>query len=307
MSIWLAVGFVLYFAILSGRAEVVDAMAEARDPHLVRLRGRSPLVLIPLANPARARAMVEVANALTPSEVGRALLLFIVAGAIEWNSENSPPQLSATQEVLREALTASYRSELTPEALITVAMNPWLEIVRVARVHRCESLLIGLSDLVQNKMDPHLDDLISQVECDTVFLKAPPDWQLSKAEHILVPVGGKGDHDELRARLLGSLCRSLKREVTFLRIVPQQTTEKEYYWIRYRLTRFAEDEVPIAPKVEVVRSDNIIDGVRHYASRSDLVILGIQRLGRRKKVFGDVALEIARATPGATLLISRRG
>lgn len=307
VSIWLALGFILYFSILSGRAEVVDALSEARDPRLVKLRGHSPLVLIPLANPSRAKAMVEVANALSPPQVGRALLLFIVAGAIEWKSENPPPQLLATQEALKEAITASFRSDLSPEALVTVASDPWAEIIRVARIHRCKSLLIGVGDLVQNKINPYLNKLMSSVDCDTVFLKSSPDWQLSKAKRILVPVGGKGDHDELRARLLGSLCRSSEREVTFLRIVSSKATDGDLKWMRYKLSRFAADEVPIEPKVEVVRKKNVIDGVKEYAAESDLVILGIQRMGRRKKVFGDIAMEIARVTPGATILISRRG
>jgi amino acid transporter len=307
VSIWLVIGFILYFTILSGRAEVVDALTEARDPGLVKMRGQSPLVLIPMANPSRAKAMVEVANALSPPNVGRALLLFIVSGGIDWNLDSPPPQLLGTQEVLNEALIASYRSDLSPEALVTVAPDPWSEIIRVARIHRCKSLLIGIGDLVYNKINPYLNEIMSNVDCDTVFLKSPPDWQLSKAKRILVPVGGKGAHDELRARLLGSLCRSSEREVTFLQIVPSKTPKGDLKWIHYKLSRFAGDEVPIEPNVVVIRKNNVIDGVKEYAAQNDLVILGIQRIGRRKKVFSDVAMEIARATPGATILISRRG
>jgi len=78
-------------------------------------------------------------------------------------------------------------------------------------------------------------------------------------------------------------------------------------WIRYKLIRFAGDEVPIEPRAEVIRSDSVVEGIKGYAARSDLVILGIRRYGRRRKVFGEVAVEIARATPGAILLISRKG
>ncbi|MBN2372191.1 amino acid permease [bacterium] len=307
ISIWLAIGFILYFAILSGRAEVVDALGEARDPRIVRLRGRSPLVLIPLANPYRAKAMVELANALSPSQVGRALLLFVIAGDIEWESGHTPPQLIATQEVLRDALTASFCSALSPEALITVARDQWSEIIRVAQIHRCESLLIGLGDLVHNKVNPYLNALVSQVGCDIVFLKSSHDWQLSKVKRILVPVGGKGNHDELRARLLGSLCRSFDCQVTFLRVVSPQTTDKDIRMIRYRLDRLAGDEVPIMPMVQVIRNYSVVEGVKEFATESDLVILGIQRIGRYKKVFGEVAVKIAQATTGATILISRHG
>lgn len=306
VSIWFAFGFILYFTLLAGRAEVVDAMAQARDPRLVKLRGHSPLVLVPLANPASAQSMIAVANALCPPRVGRVLLLSVVAGSIEWKAGNPPPELLSTQDVLRKALTASFSSDLSPEALITSAPHPWPEIIRVAHLHRCESLLIGLNASPHDRIDPHLGELISKVGCDIVFLQTPPGWQLSKTKRILVPVGGKGNHDTLRARLLGSFCRSLEREVTYLRIVPPGTTEKELKWIRYKLLHFAEDEAPIPPKGEVIRSNNIVTTIKEYANETDLVILGVQYLGR-KKIFGDLAMKIARATTGATIVISRRG
>ncbi|MEJ2096188.1 MAG: amino acid permease [Deltaproteobacteria bacterium] len=76
--IWLVAGGILYLFIFAQRARIVDASAAAQDPNLFLLRGSSPLVLVPIANPENAHAMVEVANALTPPEVGRVLLLSIV-------------------------------------------------------------------------------------------------------------------------------------------------------------------------------------------------------------------------------------
>ena len=49
--VWLGLGGLLYWALLARRARVVDASAEALDPHLLQMRGRSPLVLVPVANP----------------------------------------------------------------------------------------------------------------------------------------------------------------------------------------------------------------------------------------------------------------
>jgi len=43
------------------------------------------------------------------------------------------------------------------------------------------------------------------------------------------------------------------------------------------------------------------------ASESDLVILGLQRLGRRRKMFGDTAMMIARDTGCGIIMISQRG
>ena len=77
-TIWLLLGGALFLFLFGRRVRIVDAAAEAADPGLVRLRGRSPLVLVPIANPANAAAMVGVASALTPAEVGRVLLLSVV-------------------------------------------------------------------------------------------------------------------------------------------------------------------------------------------------------------------------------------
>ena len=54
------------------------------DPLLLRLRGRSPLVLVPIANPASAETLVTMANALAPHSVARVLLLSVVRLPEEW-------------------------------------------------------------------------------------------------------------------------------------------------------------------------------------------------------------------------------
>ncbi len=77
-AIWLALGAILYMTQLAPRARVVDASAEAGDPQIVRFRGRSPLVLVPIANPASAASLVTMADAIAPHAVARVLLLSVV-------------------------------------------------------------------------------------------------------------------------------------------------------------------------------------------------------------------------------------
>jgi amino acid transporter len=118
--IWLGLGVILYFALFKGRAEIADASAEALDPVLATLRGKSPLVLLPIANPAHARSLVEVANAMAPTEYARVLLLTIVR-APKTGSGDPLAQLAEAQEAVKQALTASYSAGHSPEALLTAA------------------------------------------------------------------------------------------------------------------------------------------------------------------------------------------
>ena len=307
VSLWLGLGGIVYVGLLARRARVFDASRQAQDPYLVQLRGRSPLVLVPIANPANAEAMVGVANALAPARVGRVLLLSVVTQPDRWEQGRPPRSLLAVQDVLRESLTASLSSGLAPEMLTTIAPDPWTEITRVSQTHRCESLLIGLSDLTDDTSGAHLEELMSRVRCDVVVLRAARGWRLEAVKRVLVPVAGWGGHDVLRARLLGSLCRTGTREIVLMRVLPYGTLPTVERSAERGLKRIAVDEVPGPATTEIVKSHDFTTEITRRAMESDLIILGLQRSGRRGKLFGDLTLQVARSTNCGIIMIGRGG
>jgi APA family basic amino acid/polyamine antiporter len=306
-GIWVVIGVIVYLALFARRARVLDASVQAYHPDLVVMRGRSPFVLVPLANPANAQAMVTVAHALAPPGVGRVLLLSVVTPPASWEGGPPPRRLVDAQAVLGEVLSLSFAAGYSPEALITVAPEPRSEIRRVARFYRCESLLLGLSDLNEEVAGSRLDEIMSGVDGDIVILRAAPAWNFSGARRVLVPVGGMSRHDELRGRLLGSLERTGPRDVTYLRIVPESAAEAVLRRTEREIAVLADDEMPGKPGVEVVRGVDVAAEVGRRADESDLVILGLQRPDRHRRVIGDMALSIARRTSCAMIMISRGG
>ena len=145
------------------------------------------------------------------------------------------------------------------------------------------------------------------MDSDVVILRAPSDWQMLDVKRVLVPVGGRGSHGELLARILGSISRSGNPEITFLRVLPENTDWKTYDRARRELFLYAADQaVDEEIKVRVEKSN---DTAAHLISRvkeSDLAILGIRRLGRRRKLLGELTLRIARETDRQLLIISKR-
>jgi len=305
-SIWLGVGGILFLGLLAKPARVVDASAEAQDPDVSRLRGRTPLVLAPIANPYNAQAMIAIANALAPPEVGRVLLLSVAVLPKHWKAGDRVLAIRQAQMVLGDSLTAAVEAGVFPEALATVAADPWLEISRVAREHRCESLLVGFTDL-SAQGDTPLERLLPKVGCDVVVLRAPQGWQLSQARQILVPIGGRGVHDRLRARLLGSLFRTGDRKITLLQVLPEEAPPQACTRARKELARIARDEAPGRSRVLVVQSRDVEETITSHAAESDLVVLGLQRTGRRQKGFGHLVPNIAKKTDCPILMISHRG
>ena len=305
--LWAGVGGILYLLLFARRARVIDAGTEAIDPRISQLRGKSPLVLVPIANPTNAPAMIEVANTLAVPGVGRVLLLFVVSPPDESHPELIHPQLLNAQDLLRVSLSTSLQAGLYPEAMTTLSRDPWNEIVRVSRLHRCESLLVGFSKFDPRMQGSELERLVSRVDCDVALLRAPPRWELKKVQKILVPLGGRGSHDVLRARLLGSLCRDGICDIVFLRVLREEATDEECRRGERELSMFVRDELPGRFTVKSVRSNRPAEAIVQEARDYGLIVLGLQRMGRRHKGFGSVTLHIARSTPCPMILISSRG
>ena len=308
-AVWLISGAALFLIRFARHARIVDAGKEARDPKLLMFRGRAPLVLVPIANPASAEGLVALATALSPNGIGHVLLLSVVIAPEKWVPGDEPRQLIAAQSVLRESLIASFSHGLAPEALTTIAQDPFLEISRVARDHHCESVLLGFSKVVEQIRGGNLEQLISRIDSDVVILRAEPGWTMHAAKKILVPVAGKGSHDELRSRLLSSLHRNSRfsREIIFLRILPEHLSDEEVERERRELENLARDEVPSTPLIRIERSARIVPTIVHLAEQADLLVLGLQRFGRHRKLFGQIAFEILQQTSRPTIMISHRG
>ncbi|MDE2754389.1 MAG: amino acid permease [Gemmatimonadota bacterium] len=305
-AVWLGVGAVLYSLYLAPRARAVDASTEARDPEVMKLRGRRPVVLVPIANPASAETLVTMGRALAPPEVSRVQLLSVVAPPGRYPDDGLPQGVRDAQAVLGGALGTALRVDLRPEALITLHGDPWGEIARVAEATRCESLLLGVGELDDSLMTGPLAGLIAAVDADVVILRAPNDWTPDNARRILVPSRGGRDQSPVRARLLGSLSRTATRDVAFLGVLSEKAGPGVHKRAFRDLERLARDEVGTDAHAELAIGDDVVAEVAKRAQDTDLLILGFHRSGRRRAVFSTLMLKIARATECPLLMISHR-
>ncbi len=305
LLVWLGLGVLLYFSLFKGRAEAADASAEALDPRLNLLRGKNPLVLLPIANPKNATSLVEIANALAPSEFCRVLLLSVVR-APRGGVGDHVAQLADAQEAFKQALGTSYDAGHSPEALITAAHEPWPEIRRIAKEHDCESLLVGLPKNVDDKLDRELETLLDEVDCDVAMMRAADEWRIGNAKRVLVPIAGKSEEHELRVRLLATLSREAPRELVFLTVVPANATDDDVAEASKALGRLSRMKIPGTQTVEVVRSDDPVAAIVAETARADLVVLGMRRMRNGKKVVGTINRRIAAEAGCAVMLLSRR-
>ncbi|WP_423928815.1 amino acid permease [Candidatus Palauibacter sp.] len=300
--LWLGVGVVLYLMALAPGARLADASAEARDPDLARSRGRSPLVLAPIANPASAASLTDMAATVCTPNVGRVLLLSVLRG----DAVPDDAAIRDAQDILSESMGRSIESPARPETLFTIATDVWGEIARVADLHRCETVLVGLPRITEPGVEARLEGLISNIEADVVIVRAPPRWRISEATRILVPVGGRSAHSHLRARLLASLSRSSAPTLTFVRALPPGTGADSRRRFESVIDRLARDEAAGPYRVELEFTDDPVACIARRAEANDLVVMGMENRGRERPSIGPFALEVARKTTVPLILLGRR-
>ncbi|TWT73943.1 amino acid permease [Allorhodopirellula solitaria] len=304
---WLTVGGVLFLTLFARRARLTDVSNLAANPELARLRGRTPLMLVPIANPHNAGPMVALAETLVPWNVGRVLVQTVVEAPVDWDPVADPRPLQRLSHVQSRILQASVRLGIRCETLTTVSAKPLEEISRVAQLHRCESVLLGLNEITLDSTGSPLEKLLGELSCDVVVLRAPKDWELAHAERILVPVGGDGGHDYLLTRLLSSLSRDQKRQVQFLRVVSPYMPEQDRERVARDLQRTADENFNRGGDVEVIEHGDPVGTIVDQAGENGLIVLGVQRIGPREKLFGDFTRQIAQRTQCPIIIISRRG
>ncbi|MDT8435777.1 MAG: amino acid permease [Gemmatimonadota bacterium] len=301
---WLGIGGVLYLTLFAPGARMADASAEASDPDLARLRGRSPLVLVPIANPASAAGLVDFASTIRTPGTGRVLLLSVVRPPVPGAGAREA-LLRDTREILGEALERSLERSLVAETLFTIAGDPWPEIGRVAEEHGCETVLLGLPDLSGRDTEERLAGLFGAMEADAVVLRAPHRWNPAEVRSVLVPIGGRRDQSHLRARLLASLARDGARRFTYVHTVAADAPTGDRRRVERELRDLARDEMGGRAELLVEEAADPLAAITRRAADADLLVLGTQR--RRAGEFGPGAfpLAVARATATPLALIRR--
>lgn len=303
---WLILGFFCFLWLFGRRARVYDAASESSDPDLLELRGRSPLVLVPIANPANAEVMALLAACISPPRVGRVLLLNVAAFPENQSKEND---LTTTAEILRLSMGAALRSRIRVESLATVASNPWTEIDRVARAHRCASVLLGMANLCDDNLRQRLENLASRLPGNVVIFRAPPAWHPRDAQRILVPIGGRVVHNALRARLLNGMFRRIGKDmrIHYHLVLPTSTSDRERRRAEALWMNLVSDETRAPSEVRILLNDSIPDAILASAESCDLVLLGLNNTGGHRRVFGSITTSVVQKLQTAVMIIGQKG
>ena len=137
-----------------------------------------------------------------------------------------------------------------------------------------------------------------------MILRARENWQLSKAERILVPVAGRGGHEYLMSGVLGSLSRDNNRKITYLRVMPPGTSHADEQREQRAMRELAEDQMRSQAEIQIVQHKEAALAIAEQAQDFDLIILGATRSDRKAKVIGKFTQRITELTDCPLLVLS---
>lgn len=288
---------------LTGVPDAVQTVLERLDVAADQLHPqRSPLVLVPVANPQSVPILTQVAASLSPPRIGRVLLLNI----------RTPKQRGAVDANMGEALTSALDAAASDggrvEVLATLAPEPWPEIARVARAHRCDVTLVGTSDLASPAGRARLEALSAALPGSLAVLCARPGWDPTKIQRVVVATGGRGGNGALRARLLAALISRIPTlDVSYALVVSPEVPDVDRKNLATLWTDRARLECPAVRDVKVVASDDPAAALLERAADADMLVLGLERsVQGRAMALGDVTVRVASEAPCAVLLIGQR-
>jgi APA family basic amino acid/polyamine antiporter len=201
------------------------------------------------------------------------------------------------------------QEQVRVEALATVSADPWIEIDRVARAHRCASVLLGMADLGNADVRGRLENLASRLPGNVVIFRAPPLWRPRAVRRVLIPIGGRVVHNALRARLLNGLRRRVDGPlvVTYLLVLPVSAGEQERLRMERLWSQLVTDETSAGSRVLAVRNDDVAQAILSLVVETDLVVLGLNRPDPRRRVFSPLTTRLVQDISSAVMVIGQQG
>ena len=302
----LVAGALIYLAY--GRTRLIEAQDEVTVFRSAQGRASGdPRVLVPIANPATAGALLRMAGRLAKSEGGEVLALQVVVVPEPLPLDAAIGRAQVERSLMERALAQAAEVEAPILAMVRVARSVAQGILQTGLDERASLILLGRRDRVRGRssLGSVVEAVLRDARCDVVVVSGKG---TGPASRILVPTAG-GPHARAAARLAMVLASSGRSSVTLVSVLTAATTAEQMEDNQRRLVHTL-DGLPdtFAPEMKTVRASDVAEGIIQEAGAHDLVLMGVSDESLLDRlVFGNVSLRVAARVPATVLVQGYRG
>lgn len=257
-------------------------------------------VLVPVANPATAPALLRMAWQLTDPEEGRLYVLYVTLTGAETNKD----ALEAFTAIVDDAVNDEIRAELVTRTAPSVARG----ILDAALEQGVSLMVVGFQAPTGGRLSlgPVVEAVARTAPCDLVVFRNPSRAaiRLEDIKQVIVPVDGS-DNSKVAARLGLVLAEAYDAEPTavYVQIDPDLPNWFGLARIEASLSGLSDAR---RYRRQVIRANDVVSGVVSRCDQSDMVVLGFsERSSLDRWIFGDIAQRMIAKVPGPVVLAKR--
>ena len=307
---------VLWFAAYAyGRARDEHLVGEAIGPSAEELVGEGPSykVLVPVANPATERRLIELAAAVASEYEDAELVLMNVIEvppqtALQQDIRFEERRVQAQQELLESGREVAEDLEIGLRTRAMVGRNVWRSVLDVVEEERADHLVLGWTGeraRTDHLLGRNLDRIIEDADC-TLSLITPRSEETGRVGALV----GEGPYSPEAARRAVQVAEPAGTlPATLVNVQPPEpgtgrSPEEEGTDLVREVARranLAEEEW----KAEViVTEDGVRDTLLEAASGFDTLCVGATRSTRlAQALFGSIPETIGEQAPGTVIIV----
>jgi uncharacterized hydrophobic protein (TIGR00271 family) len=265
-------------------------------------------ILVPIANPATASALLRTAGRLAQFKGGSVLALQVVTVPDTVPLETASRRAEASRAILEKALTIGNEENLPIQTMTRVAHSVAQGILDAATEENVDLIVLGWEGPTRSRgasLGRIADAVLRDAPCDVLVVRG------EHAEHmkrILVPTAG-GPHAQAAAQLASLLMKTLQAQVTLLYVQTEPATAKQMEENRRRIAETAAGlSMKPPPEEKVIIAPGVAEGIIKESQEHDLVLLGVSEESLLDRlVFGNIPLQVATRAPHTALVQGYRG
>jgi len=319
VSLWDATSIILGIGCLTIGAVVY--LAYARGRHVQAQQGvtvftsvegeavASPFrVLVPIANPTTAEALLRLAGQLAQARNGDILALQVLIIPESLPFEVGRRRAANEQTLLERALTFADQERLRLRTMTRVARSVAQGILETAHEENVDLIVMGWKDPSHGRgtsLGTIPDAVLRDAPCEVMVVRGTDQQPIRK---ILVPTAG-GPHAQAAARLATLLAKTLSAEVSYLYVQSSPATEQQIDSIRENIVSDLKKLNPDnEPNLIIETASSVVEGIVKTAKAHDMLLLGVSEENLLDRVlFGSVPLQVAYRVPRVSLVQGDRG
>jgi uncharacterized hydrophobic protein (TIGR00271 family) len=303
---WFLVGGLFY--VLYSRRGVVSARTGVtvfREEPETRVEAEYR-VLVPIANPATAEALISAGGALARARGGEVLALQVVVVPEQTSLLSGRRAARQHWSLLDRAVKQAEAAGVPVHPIVRIAHSPVEGILDTAREEACDLILMGWRGEPTGQaydLGPVIDTVATQAACNVAVLKGEIPERM---ERILVPTAG-GPHASTAVQIGLDLAVEPGAEVIAMNLIRGPVTATARQEAEAKIEQTLED-IEGANRVsrKIANAEHVQEGILEEAARYDLLLLGASEEGVLDQItFGGLPEDIARASPHPVLLVKR--